>query len=119
MIDPTPFQDLRLRGGFVLRRFDFVNEPMADALGRPAIARTHIVGRQLEVSIRRGLSDTELSVTLYHEILEAMTVAVTHPPKSVQMFNEGDFERAAYQAHAKFGEASPQNIDAMLQSYGF
>ena len=35
------------------------------------------------------------------------------------MFNEGDFERAAYHAHDELGAASPATIDRMLQSYGF
>ena len=52
-------------------------------------------------------------------MLEAMTVASDNPPESVRMFNEGDFERAAYRAHDELGEASPVSIDRMLQSYGF
>ena len=69
--------------------------------------------------IRAGLSDEELSVTIYHEILEAATVASIDPPEAVRSFNEGDFERAAYQVHEKFGEVSPANIDRMLQFHGF
>ncbi len=48
-----------------------------------------------------------------------MTVTSDNPPDSVRMFNEGDFERAAYRAHDELGEASPATIDRMLQSYGF
>jgi len=67
------------------------------------------------VLIQAGLSDPELSISLYHEILEAATVASLHPPDSVMEFNEGDFERAAKAAHAEWGDASPE----MSQSYGF
>ena len=35
---------------------------------------------------------------------------------AAKMFNEGDFERAAYRAHNELGEASPVSIDLMLQS---
>ena len=69
--------------------------------------------------MRSGLSDKECSVTLYHEILEAMTVAVANPPASVGEFNEADFERAGYEAFDQFGAASPENLNRMLQSYGF
>ncbi len=58
-------------------------------------------------------------MSIYHEILEAMTVAVSEAPLSVQEFNEGDFERAAYQAHAELGLASPETVNVMLQSFGF
>lgn len=90
-----------------------------DAIGREAIARTSIVGTSLEIVLRAGLSDEECSVTLYHEILEAMTVAVLDPPASVCELNEGDFERAGYEAHARFGMASPENLNRMLHVYGF
>ena len=34
-------------------------------------------------------------------------------------FNEGDFEKAAQTAHEKWGDATPENLNRMLQSYGF
>ena len=58
-------------------------------------------------------------MTLYHEILEAATVAIENPPAAVRELDEGDFDRAAYQAYEQFGEVSPQNLDRMLQLYGF
>lgn len=70
-------------------------------------------------SFARGLSEGEISVTIYHEILEAATVASIDPPEAVRSFNEGDFERAGYRAHELFGPASPENLDRMLQFYGF
>ena len=119
MIDPRIFQNLRLVGGFTVVHVENAKQPLIDALGREAIARTAIIGRDFYITIRSGLTDEELSVTLYHELLEAMTVASDNPPESVRMLNEGDFERAAYRAHDELGEASPATIDRMLQSYGF
>ena len=58
-------------------------------------------------------------MTLYHEILEAMAVACAEPPDAVMEFNEGDFERAAYEAHERFGTASPGNVSRMLQFHQF
>jgi len=106
-------------GGFTIGRLEITGDSLIDAIGRDALARTSIIGRRFEILIRTPLSDEELSITLYHEILEAMTVASERPPSSVTMFNEADFERAARQAHAELGPVSPQNLDRMLQSYGF
>ena len=119
VIDLSAFQNLRLRGGFTIVRLRITDEPLIDAIAREAVARTAIVGDEFYITIRGGLTDKELSVTLYHEILEAMTVASDNPPTNVRMFNERDFERAAYRAHEEFGEASPTTIDLMLQSHGF
>jgi hypothetical protein len=119
MIDPGSFDNLQLHGGFTIRRVEITNAPLVDAIGREAVARTAIIGHEFHITIRGGLTDEELSVTLYHEILEAITVASDDPPPGVKMFNEGDFERAAYHAHNEFGEASPATIDLMLQSHGF
>ena len=119
MIDLSALQNLRLRGDFTIVRLELTNEPIADAIGREARARTRIVGRGFDLLIRAGLSQLELSVTLYHEILEAAKAAIENPPAAIRELNEGDFDRAAYQAHEQFGEVSPQNLDRMLQLYGW
>jgi len=119
MIDPTLFENVVLRGGFTIVRIELSTEPLVDAVGREAIARTRIIGKKFEIAIRSGLSDDEFSVTLYHEVLEAATVAAANPPPTVRDFNEENFERAAYSAHAQFGAASVENLNSILQSYGF
>ncbi len=119
MIEPNSFENVMLRGGFTIVRVEIIAEPLVDALGREAIARTRITGRSLEITVRSNLSDEEYSVTLYHEILEAVTVASANPPASVIDFNEGDFDRAAYSAHKQLGAVSAENLNRMLQSYGF
>ena len=119
VIDLSALQNLRLRGDFTIVRLELTNEPIADAIGREARARTRIVGRGFDLLIRAGLSQLELSVTLYHEILEAAKAAIENLPAAIRQLNEGDFDRAAYQAHEQFGEVSPQNLDRMLQLYGF
>ena len=119
MIDLSLFENIVLRGGFTIVRIEISDAPLVDALGREAIARTRVTGRNVEIAIRPGLSDKEFSVPLYHEILEAAAVASADPPVSVLDFNEGSFERAAYSAHEQFGAASVENLNSMLQSYGF
>jgi hypothetical protein len=119
MIDPASFKNVRLPGGFVIAEVEFTDEPMVDALEREAVAQTRIVGRDFRLLIRAGLSQRELSLSLYHEILEAASVASLNPPASVLEFNEGDFERAAQSAHDTWGDATPENLNRLLHSYGF
>ena len=119
MIDPALFKNVRLRGGFVIADLQFTDTPMLDALGREAVAQTRIVGRTFQLLIRGGFSDREMSISLYHEILEAATVGSWPPPVGVLEFNEGDFELAAQAAHAEWGDATPEKLNRMLQSYGF
>lgn len=63
MAEANLFQGLRLRGGFVIVRLDFVVEPLVDAVGRTAIAQTHIIGREFYLTILSSLNDKEKSVT--------------------------------------------------------
>jgi hypothetical protein len=119
VIDPGLFMNLQLRGGFVIKEIKFTDEPLVDALGREAIAQTRIIAQEFRLLIRAGLSEEELSITLYHEILEAAAVGAMTPPESLMDFNEGDFERAAREAHARWGVASPANLNLLLQFHGF
>ena len=119
MTDAATFKNTRLCGGFVILTVGFSDEPLVDALGREAIAKTGIVGTTFDLLIRAGLDERELSVTLYHEILEAAAVASADPPASVMDFNEADFERTAYAMHNELGGASPENLNRMLQLHGF
>ena len=119
MIHANFFQNLKLHGGFIIVGIEFTAEPLVDALEREAIAKTKIVGKKFELLVQNALSQEELSITLYHEVLEAATMPCFDPPDSVIEFNEGDFEREAHAMHAKLGEASPENLNRMLQSFGF
>jgi hypothetical protein len=119
VIDFRSFENIPLRGGFTIVRIEPAAGALLDALGREAIARTRIVGKKFEIAIKSDLTENEQSVTLYHEILEAATVACADPPPAVIDFNEGDFERAAYSAHEQLGVASVENLNRMLKFYGF
>src|SRR5438309_10896005 len=92
MIDLASFTNLRLRTGFVIVTVELAQAPFRDALGREAVAQTRISGREFHLTLRSGLSEEELSVSLYHEVLEAATIASASPPTTVTEFNEGDFE---------------------------
>jgi hypothetical protein len=88
VINTDAFLNRRLGGVFFIAAIDLTHEPLEDALGRDAVAQTRIVGPQFRLTIRAGLSEEELSITFYHEILEAATVASVHPPVSVLDLNE-------------------------------
>ena len=119
MIDINQFKHLRLHGGFIITNIGLTDGPIVDAIGREAIAQTSAVARQFRLLVHSGLSEKELSITLYHEILEAASVAIANPPVGVMDFNEADFERAARDAHERWGNASPANLNLLLQFHGF
>ncbi len=95
MLDLAAFQNLSLRGGFLLMEVRRTHQFLLDPLGRPAAAQTLIRGKRIYIVLRADLADEELSVSLYHEILEGATVAAETAPESVIEFNEGDFENAS------------------------
>lgn len=119
MIDLGQFNHLRLHGGFIIQEIELTDAPIIDAIGREAVTQTSAIARNFRLLIRSGMSDEELSITLYHEILEAASVAVPNPPANVIDFNESDFERAAREAHERWGNASPGNLNLLLQFHGF
>ena len=119
VIDLRQFKNLWLHGGFILKDIALADDPIVDALGREAIGQTRIIAREFRLLIRSGLSEKELSITLYHEILEAASVAIANPPAGVVDFNEADFERAARDPHERWGDASPAKLDLLLQFHGF
>ena len=119
VIDVGQFRNLQVHGGFTIQEIELTDTPIVDAIGREAIAQTSAVAGNFRLLIRAGLSDEELSITLYHEILEAASVTTAEPPANVIDFNEADFERAARQAHGRWGNASPANLNLLLQFHGF
>ena len=119
MLDPRIFENLELVGGFLIVEISFTSDPILDALDREAVAKTRIIGSRFTITLKTGMVDEQMSVSLYHEILEAATVAATNPPRIVEDFTEADFEAAAIAAHKKWGLVSCDNLNRMLQSFGF
>ena len=83
MIDPRQFLRQRLHGGFIIDQIEFTAAPLLDALDREAVAQTTISGNKFRLVIQAGTSDMELSVTLYHEVLEAAALAAVKPPEAI------------------------------------
>jgi hypothetical protein len=119
VLDLRAFNNFPLRGGFLIVEVRITSQPLLDPLGRPAAAQTLIRSNQFHILLRDGMDETELSISLYHEILEAATVAAENPPESVMEFNEGDFENAARSAHAQYGIVSGRTLNEMLAKFGF
>jgi hypothetical protein len=116
---PQPIQEAPAAWRLHYQNIELTNAPIVDAIGREAIAQTSAIAREFRLLIRAGLSEAELSVTLYHEILEAASVAIASPPDNVIDFKEADFEQAARNAHERWGNASPANLNLLLQFHGF
>jgi hypothetical protein len=114
------FEYQPLRGGFLLIKIVISAEPLHDAIGRVALARTTIVGPNISIELSASaLSPDEVSVSIYHEVLEAATVGALTPPATVCELNEAGFEAAAQAAHRVFGAATPETLNRMLDSFGF
>ena len=97
-----------------------MDEPMVDAMGRAALAKTVVVGVNFEIVLCAKFSgDEEASVSIYHEVLEGAAVAAPIPPKEVCEMNEADFESAARKSHFLYGTANPTSLNEMLESFGF
>lgn len=119
VLDLTPFQNLALRGGFLLVEVQLTAKPLLDPIERAATAQTIIRGQRFHIFLRADLDERELSVSLYHEVLEAATVAAERPPDAVLDLNEGHFEQAAQAAHERWGIASPRTLNQLLADFGF
>lgn len=119
MFSVEDFFGLSLIEGFSIAQVILANESIEDLFGKPAVGKTRVARREFHIFIAAALSDREKSITLYHEVLEAMTIMVSHPPDAVRHFGEVDFEREGYRAFDRFGPASPSSLRAMLQFYGF
>ena len=89
-------------------------------MGRQALAKTHIIGATMEIElVSLALDPDELSISLYHEVLEAAAVASPSPPPSVWDLNEAGFEASAQEYHRRLGMASPNTLNQMLEEFGF
>jgi hypothetical protein len=119
VLDLAAFENLCLCGGFLLVEARRTHQFLLDPIGRPAAAQTLIRGRCLYIRLRDDMDEKELSISLYHEVLEAATLAAENPPEAVMEFNEGDFERAARAAQEQYGIASPRTLNEMLAGFGF
>jgi hypothetical protein len=119
VLDLSSFHELPLRGGFLLVEVQLTGRPLLDPLNRAASAQTIIRGNRIHVLLRADLDEREMSIALYHEVLEAATLAAKSPPRTVYELNEAGFEDAAQAAFIRFGIASSRSLNEMLANFGF
>jgi hypothetical protein len=117
--DLSAFRALPLPGGFVLDSIKAVPGPLIDPIGRAALAKTTIQGTRITIVFDREQSVDEQSISIYHEVIEGLTVGLPAPPLSVTDFCEGDFEREARAAFQRFGVATPATVLAFLATFDF
>ena len=112
-------RNAKLHGGFTIESVTTSDKIGVDAIGRPAVAHTRTIGRRMVIVVQLGLSSEEVSISLYHEVLEAATASSAHPPASVQELNEAGFDEMALLFHAKLGPATIESLSQMLKELGF
>lgn len=118
-MDFEQFSDLQLPQGFLLLGVEVAEAPMLDAIGRPALARAVIENGTISIYLTADQTPDEMSVSIYHEVLEAMTVGVFSPPAEVCDLNEAGFEQAAKDAHRRHGLANAASVLIFLREFGF
>ena len=119
-MDLEVFDYQPLRGGFFLLKITVNAEPKFDAVGRRALARTSIVGTNITIELAGAKTSPEqISISIYHEVLEAATVGAMNPPASACGLNEAGFEAAAVRVQATLGMACPASLNQMLEGFGF
>jgi len=113
------FRNKKLHGGFAIDSVVITEKLDRDTLGRLALAYTRTSAGRMTITLLGGMSEEEVSVSLYHEVLEAATVPSEHPPPIVMELNEAGFEDLARRFHARFGAATIESLNRMLQELGF
>lgn len=117
--DLASFRELPLPGGFVLDSIAAVPGPLIDPIGRAALARTTIHAGRIAIVLDEQQSAEDQSISIYHELIEGLTVAVPIAPGAVMEFSEADFEREARRAFDTFGVATPTTVITFLTNFGF
>jgi hypothetical protein len=73
----------------------------------------------LQIRLAPGLSPSEQSITLYHEVIEAASLQAKSPPPMVLDLTEQEIDLLAGMAHGQFGSASVENLNKLLTALGF
>ena len=118
-MDLGQFSNLQLSQGFRLVGIEIVEGPMLDAIGRPALAKAVIESNTIRIYLAAGQTPGEMSVSIYHEVLEAMTIGVPVPPPRVFNLTEAGFEQAAQDAYQRHGLANKVSVINFIHELGF
>ena len=109
-----------LHSGILIESIECEDE-LFDVIGRPATGWTRQIGHRLEITLLKGLSAEEASVTIYHEVIEG-AMGVHFPddvPVALHEVNEAQIDDLAVEYHQRLGPATVESLNEMLQDLGF
>jgi hypothetical protein len=109
-----------LHSGLLIESIDYEDE-LFDVIGRPATGWTRQIGHRLKITLLRGLSADEASVTIYHELIEG-AMGVHFPdgvPVALHEVNEAQIDALAVEYHQRLGPVTVETLNEMLQDLGF
>jgi hypothetical protein len=117
----SSFQNAKLRGGTRLESVSVSEGLLVDVSGGPALGHTSVnLGTgAMQVRLAPGLSPSEQSITLYHEVIEASSLRAKEPPPMVLDLSEEEIDLLAKMAYEQLGTATVENLNQILDILGF
>jgi hypothetical protein len=94
--------------------------PVTDYAGKPVFAKTSMTAGGMTITLTPGMNPQDQSVTMYHEVAEA--VALEQPEANLPMFlqnlSDNDYTVLGELAFEQYGPATPDNISRLLREIG-
>jgi hypothetical protein len=123
-IDLESFKNAKLPGGFSIESVEMAPRSLVDVSGGPAYGGTSMnVGTgAMQIRLSPGLTATEQSVTLYHEVLESASMQAYYRgtlPAFLADLSETELDILAKMAHEQFGPTSVESLTQFLRAVGF
>lgn len=113
------FANLTFPSGHFISEIVGIEGKMLDPIGRPALAKAIIEGKRIAIQISSDLNEREIGISIYHEVLESLAVALDEPPESVMELNESGFEKQAQEAYLQHGYPTPEILLSWIGKMGF
>jgi hypothetical protein len=113
------FANLNFPSGHFIFEIVGVEGKMLDPIGRPALAKAIIEGKRITIQISSDLDEREVGISIYHEVLESLAVALDEPPESVMELNESGFEKLAQEAYLQYGYPTPEIMLSWIKKWDF
>jgi len=113
------FANLTFPSGHFISEIVGIEGKMLDPIGRPALAKAIIEGKRITIQISSDLDEREVGISIYHEVLESLAVALDEPPESVMELNESGFEKLAQEAYLQYGYPTPEIVLSWIGKMGF
>jgi hypothetical protein len=117
----SSFRNAQLRGVASIEFVAVAEGRLVDVSGGPALGHTstNVGTGVMTIRIAPGLSPTEQSITLYHEVIEAVSLQAESPPALVLDLSEEEIDLLAKLAHEEYGTTKVANLNKLLAELGF